>query len=196
MYMDTGYGHPREHWPRKGYGDVRPWRHPFHASPVVCKGPVSSKRVSLQDPLLRKSAHKPQIWKFPVHKPPFSEANISSQAPHFGNPSHTPLPEKKKSWVPHGRIHVKTPNAQKVVIANSNITITPGGSLPKNTWRVCAATLTPIFNLLSLNGPLFIFHILLSPIMTSIFKMFSHLMTPWNYPILRNEMLSLKDPIF
>ena len=32
------------------YGDVRPWRPPFHASPVVCKGPISSKSVSSQDP--------------------------------------------------------------------------------------------------------------------------------------------------
>ena len=48
-----------------------------------------------------------QIGKFLVHKPPnleifssqapFSEANISSQAPHFGNPGRTPLPEKKLS---------------------------------------------------------------------------------------------------
>ena len=41
----------------------------------------------------------PQIWRFSVHKPPLPEASISSQAPHFGNPGHTPLPEKK-SWVP------------------------------------------------------------------------------------------------
>ena len=40
----------------------------------------------------------PQIWKFSAHKPPFSEANVSSQAPYFGNPGRTPLPEK--SWVP------------------------------------------------------------------------------------------------
>ena len=39
----------------------------------------------------------PQIWKFSAHKPPFSEANVSSQAPHFGNPGRTPLPEKKLS---------------------------------------------------------------------------------------------------
>ena len=53
----------------------------------------------------------------------------------------------------------------------------PGGTLPKNMWRVCAATLTPIFkppvnvrphwppfsNRLSLNDPLFTFNILLSP---------------------------------
>ena len=44
------------------------------------------------------SVHKPQIWKFSAHKPPFSEASISLQAPHFGNPGRTPLPEK--SWVP------------------------------------------------------------------------------------------------
>ena len=42
----------------------------------------------------------PQIWKFLVHKPPFSEASISSQAPHFGNPGPTPLPEKKLSATP------------------------------------------------------------------------------------------------
>ena len=34
----------------RGYGDVRPWRPPFHASPVVHKGPISSKTVSSQDP--------------------------------------------------------------------------------------------------------------------------------------------------
>ena len=38
------------------YGDVRPWRPPFHASPVVRKGPISSKRVSSQDPLLASTA--------------------------------------------------------------------------------------------------------------------------------------------
>ena len=35
----------------KGYGDVRPWRPPFHASSAARKGPISSKRVRLQDPL-------------------------------------------------------------------------------------------------------------------------------------------------
>ena len=118
----------------RGYGDVRPWRPPFHASPVVRKGPISRKRVSSQDPLLRKFenfshyslkfclnfslqapkgnfqltspqiwkflVHKPQIWAFSVHKPPLSETNISSQAPHFGNPGRTPLPEKKLSAPP------------------------------------------------------------------------------------------------
>ena len=109
----------------RGYGDVRPWRPPFHASPAARKGPISSKRVSSQDPLLRKFGNfslnslnfhpnfssqapkfgnfqltSPQIWKFSAHKPPFSEANISSQAPHFRNPGRTPLREKKLSAPP------------------------------------------------------------------------------------------------
>ena len=140
----------------RGYGDVRPWRSPFYASPVVRKGSISSKRVSSQDPLLRKfwnfslyslnfhpnfssqapkvgtfqltsplfgnfqltspqiwkfSAHKPpnlkifssqtpKFLKFSAHKPPFSEANVSSQAPYFGNPGRTPLPEKKSACPP------------------------------------------------------------------------------------------------
>ena len=119
----------------RGYGDVRPWRPPFHASPAARKGLISSKRVSSQDPLLRKFGNfslnslnfhpnfssqapkfgkfssqapkfgnfqltSPQIWKFSAHKPPFSEANVSSQAPHFGNPGRTPLPEKKLSDPP------------------------------------------------------------------------------------------------
>ena len=109
----------------RGYGDVRPWRPPFHASPAARKGPISSKRVSSQDPLLRKFRNfslnslnfhpnfssqapkfgnfqltSPQILKFSAHKPPFSEANVSSQAPHFGYPGRTPLPEKKMSAPP------------------------------------------------------------------------------------------------
>ena len=109
----------------RGYGDVRPWRPPFHASPAAHKGPISSKRVSSQDPLLRKFGNfslyslnfhpnfssqtpkfgkfqltSPKIWKFSAHKPPFSEANVSSQAPHFGNPGRTPLPEKKVECPP------------------------------------------------------------------------------------------------
>ena len=124
---------------------MRTWRPPVHASPVVRKGPISSKRVSSQDPFLRKfvifslyslnfcpnfssQATKfinfpltspkfwnfqftsPQIWNFSVHKPSLSEANISSQAPHFGNLGRTPLPEKKLSaplgpgaWCKKGR---------------------------------------------------------------------------------------------
>ena len=83
----------------RGYGDVRPWwRPPFHASPAARKGPISSKRVSSQDPLLRKFGNfslyslnfhpnfssSPQIWKCSAHKPPNLEI-FSSQAPKFGN---------------------------------------------------------------------------------------------------------------
>ena len=96
----------------RGYGDVRPWRPPFHASPAARKGPISSKRISSQDHLLRKfgnfslnslnfypnfSSQTPKFGNFQLTSPPFSEANVSSQAPHFGNPGRTPLPEKKLS---------------------------------------------------------------------------------------------------
>ena len=118
--MWTGGGH----WPRKGVWGCAALKTPFSASPAARKGPISSKRVSSQDPLLRKfwnfslynlnfhpnfssqapkfgnffSSQAPKFWKFSTHKPPFSEATVSSQAPHFGNPGCTPLPEK--SWVP------------------------------------------------------------------------------------------------
>ena len=54
-----------------------------------------------------------------------------------------------------------------------------GGELPKNVWRVCAATLTTIFKPPVTEWPLFIFHILLLP----------------NDPHFQNA-LSLKDPLF
>ena len=63
---------------RKGVWDVRPWRPPFHASPVVRKGPISSKRVSSQDPLLRK------VRNFSLYSLNF-HPKFSSQAPKFGN---------------------------------------------------------------------------------------------------------------
>ena len=88
------------------YGDVRPWRPPFHASPAARKGPISSKRVSSQDSLLRKFGNfslyslnfhpnfssqapkfgnfqltSPQIWKFSAHKPPF-QRQMSVRKPH------------------------------------------------------------------------------------------------------------------
>ena len=79
----------------RGYGDVRPWR-PLFTPLLRSQGPISSKRVSSQDPLLRKFgnfslnslifthilAHKPQIGKFSAHKPPNLEI-FSSQAPKF-----------------------------------------------------------------------------------------------------------------
>ena len=119
-------GPPGGHWPRKGYGDVRPWRPPFHASPAARKGPISSKRVSSQDPLLRKFGNfslyslnfhpnfssqapkfwnfqltSPQVWKFSAHKPPF-QRHMSVRKPHTSEirAAHTYL---KKSWVPPPR---------------------------------------------------------------------------------------------
>ena len=62
----------------RGYGDVRPWRPPFHASSAARKGPISSKRVSSQDPLLSK------FWNFSLNSLNF-HPNFSSQAPKFGN---------------------------------------------------------------------------------------------------------------
>ena len=67
---------------------MRPWRPPLHASPAARKVPISSKRVSSQDPLLRK------IWNFSLNSlnfhPNFSSQapnleSFSSQAPKFGN---------------------------------------------------------------------------------------------------------------
>ena len=72
----------------RGYGDVRPWRPPFHASPASRKGLISSKRVSSQDPLLKK------IGNFSLNSlnfhPNFSSKApnleiFSSQAPKFGS---------------------------------------------------------------------------------------------------------------
>ena len=90
-------------------------RVPFQAKGSVHKTPLLRKfeNFSLYSlnfypppPLFSSQAPKfgnfqltsPQIWKFSVHKPPFSEASISSQAPNFWNLGRTPLPEK--SWVP------------------------------------------------------------------------------------------------
>ena len=103
VHVHVEGGNDLEKW----YGDVRPWWPHFHASSVVRKGPISSKRVSSQDPLLRKFGNFSlyslnfcqnfssqaskfgnfqltsfQIWKFSVHKPPNLEI-FSSQAPSF-----------------------------------------------------------------------------------------------------------------
>ena len=60
----------------RGYGDVRPWWPPFHATPVARKGSISSKRVSSQDPLLRK------FGNFSLSSLNF-HPNFSSQAPNL-----------------------------------------------------------------------------------------------------------------
>ena len=90
----------------RGYGDVRPRRPPFHTSPAARKGPISSKRVSSQDPLLRKfdnfslyslnfhpnfSSQAPKFGNFQLTSPKILEI-FSSQAPKFGNfPLASPL---------------------------------------------------------------------------------------------------------
>ena len=80
-------------------------RVPFQAKESVHKTPfwenleILASTASIFTQVL---AHKPQIWKFLALKPPFSEANVSSQAPHFGNLGCTPLPEKKLSAPPGG----------------------------------------------------------------------------------------------
>ena len=72
----------------KGYGDVWPWRPPFHATPVVRKGPISSKRVNSQDPLMRKfgnfSLYSLNFCQNFNSQAPNLEI-FSSQAPKFGN---------------------------------------------------------------------------------------------------------------
>ena len=126
------------HWPRKGVWGCAALKTPFSRLSCSSKGPISSKRVCSQAPLLRKfwnfslyslnfhpnfssqvpkfgnfqltspqiwkfSAHKPQIWKFLAHKAPLFRGKCQFQAPHFGNPGRTPLPEK--SQVPPGLRH-------------------------------------------------------------------------------------------
>ena len=107
----------------RGYGDVRPWRPPFHASPAARKGPISIKRVSSQDPLLRKfgnfglyslnfdlnfssqapnleifSSQAPKFGNFPLTRPPF-QRQMSVRKPHTSE-IRAAHPYLKKSWVP------------------------------------------------------------------------------------------------
>ena len=113
----------------RGYGDVRPWRPSFHASPAVRKGPISSKWVSSQDPFLRKFGNfslyslifdqkfssqapkfgnspftSPQIWEFSVHKPPLfrGKYQFASSTLRKSGP-HTPT-WKKLSAPPGGNV--------------------------------------------------------------------------------------------
>ena len=119
------------HWPRKGVWGCAALKTPFHASPAARKGPISSKRVSSQDPLLRKFGNfslnslnfhpsfssqapkfgdfqltSPQIWKFSAHKPPNLEI-FRSQAPLFRGKCQFASPTLRKSG-PH------TPTWKKV----------------------------------------------------------------------------------
>ena len=56
-----------------------------------------------------------QIWKFSAHKPPFSEANVSSQAPHFENLGRTSLPEKMLSAPPPGAGTLVLPDIHQIL---------------------------------------------------------------------------------
>ena len=107
------------------YGDVRPWRPPFHASPAARKGPISSKRVSSQDHLLRKFGNfslnslnfhsnfssqtpkfgnfqltSPHIWKFSAHKAP-KFWNFPLTSPHFQRQMSVRKPHTSEIWAAH-----------------------------------------------------------------------------------------------
>ena len=109
--------------PERHCGDV-PWRPPFHTSFVVRKGPISSKRVSSQDPLLRK------FWNLTLYtasifaqtlalKPPNLEI-FSSQAPKFGNFQFT-------SPLFQSQISVRKPHTSEIRAA-------PAHTLPEKSW--------------------------------------------------------------
>ena len=92
-YNDLHLGPPGGTDLERGYGDVRPWRPPFHASPAARKGPISSKRVSSQDPLLRKFGNF-SLYSLNFHP------NFSSQAPVFRGKCQFASPTLRKSG-PH-----------------------------------------------------------------------------------------------
>ena len=77
----------------RGYGAVQPWILPATAS-------IFAQILALKPPNLEIfGSQAPEFgnFQFTSPPPPLSEANISSQAPHFGNPGCThgkPLPEK------------------------------------------------------------------------------------------------------
>ena len=75
----------------------RSFKNQFTRPPFEKKMEILASTASIFGQIL---ALKPQIWKFSVHKTPLSEAKLSSQAPCFGNPGQTPLPEKKLSALP------------------------------------------------------------------------------------------------
>ena len=83
---------------------------PFHTSPAVRKGPISSKRVSSQDSLLRKfgnfslyslnfypkfNSQAPKFGNFQFTSPPNLEI-FRSQAPKFGNSQFTSPPFQRQ----------------------------------------------------------------------------------------------------
>ena len=106
----------------RGYRDVLPWRPPFHASPATRKGPISSKRVSSQDPLLRKfgnfslyslnfhpnfSSQAPKFGNFQLTSPPPFQRQVSFRKPHISE-IRAAHPYLKKSWIPPPGIYRAT----------------------------------------------------------------------------------------
>ena len=129
---------------------------PFHASPVVRKGPISSKRVSSQDPLLRKfgnfnlcslnfhpnlSSQAPKFGKFQLTRPPNLEI-FSSQAPKFGNFQFTSAPFR-------GKYQFASPTLRK-----------SGPHTP--TWKKKLSAPPPRGNILFLFGMFYLLECLLS----------------------------------
>ena len=123
----------------RGYGDVRPWRPPFHASPAARKVPISSKRVSSQDPLLRK------LWNFSLNSlnfhPNFSSQApnleiFSSQAPKFGNFPLTSPPFQRQ-------MSVRKPHTSEIRAAHpylkKKLSVPPGSlqisNCPFKSWQ-------------------------------------------------------------
>ena len=132
----------------RGYGDVRPWRPLFHASPAARKGPISSKRVSSQDPLLRKfgnfslyslnfhpnfSSQAPKFGNFQLTSPPNLEI-FSSQAPKFGNFPLTSPPFQRQMSV--RKPHTSEIRAAHPYLKKSWVPPPPraGTLMPTRTW--------------------------------------------------------------
>ena len=106
----------------------------------LAKGPISSKRVSSQDPLLRKFGNlslnslnfhpnfssqapkfgnfqltSPQIWKFSAHKPPNLEI-FCSQAPLFRGECQFASPTLRKSGpLPEKKLSAPPPRALSIL---------------------------------------------------------------------------------
>ena len=90
----------------RGYGDVRLWRPPFQASSAVRKGPISSKRVSSQDPFwenLEILASTASIFAQILALKPPNLKMFSSPAPQIGNFQFTSPPFQRQISVrkPH-----------------------------------------------------------------------------------------------
>ena len=141
----------------RGYGDVQPWRPPFHASPVVHEGPISSKSASSQDPLLRIFgilASTASIFaQILAHKLPNLEI-FSSQAPKFGNFQFTSSQIWKFSvhQLPFQRqISVRKPHTSNIWAAHpylkkSWVPPLPGGGGAQTVATICDAPKVLFFN--------------------------------------------------